>query len=214
MTKPRLLLADDHSLVIEGIRRILEDHFDVVGAVEDGRALVEAAATLRPELVLLDISMPLLNGIDAARRLKQQHPEIKIIFVTMHADRAYVNEAFKAGASGYLLKRSAGAELLQAIESVLGGNSYVTPLIAKDLIQAAVHGTGGVSPARDVLTPRQREVLQLVAEGHSVKEIASLLGISPKTVEFHKAQIMDQLDLRTTAELTKYAITHGLTSTS
>lgn len=214
MTKPRLLLADDHSLVIEGIRRILEDHFDVVGAVEDGRALVEAAATLRPELVLLDISMPLLNGIDAARRLKQQHPEIKIIFVTMHADRAYVNEAFKAGASGYLLKRSAGAELLQAIESVLGGNSYVTPLIAKDLIQAAVHGTGGVPPARDLLTPRQREVLQLVAEGHSVKEIASLLGISPKTVEFHKAQIMDQLDLRTTAELTKYAITHGLTSTS
>lgn len=214
MTKPRLLLADDHSLVIEGIRRILEDHCDVVGAVEDGRALVEAAETLRPEIVLLDISMPLLNGIDAARRLKQQHPEIKIIFVTMHADRAYVNEAFKAGASGYLLKRSAGTELLQAIESVLGGNSYVTPLIAKDLIQAAVHGTGGVPPARDVLTPRQREVLQLVAEGHSVKEIASLLSISPKTVEFHKSQIMDQLDLRTTAELTKYAITHGLTSTS
>lgn len=214
MTKPRLLLADDHSLVIEGIRRILEDHCEVVGTVEDGRALVDAAATLHPDVVLLDISMPLLNGIDAARRLKQQQPEIKIIFVTMHADRAYVTEAFKAGASGYLLKRSAGTELLQAIEFVLGGNSYVTPLIAKELIHAAVHGTAGSSSARDVLTPRQREVLQLVAEGHSVKEIATILNISPKTVEFHKAQIMDQLDLHTTAELTKYAIAHGLTSPS
>lgn len=214
MTKPKLLLADDHSLVIEGMRKLLENRYDVVGTVEDGRALLDSAATLHPDVVLLDISMPLLNGIDAARQLKQQQPEIKLIFLTMHADRAYVNEAFKAGASGYLLKRSAGAELLQAIESVLAGNSYVTPLVAKDLIRIAVDGTGGTAPVRDILTLRQREVLQLVAEGHSVKEIASILNISPKTVEFHKTQIMDQLDLHTTAELTKYALAHGLTPPS
>lgn len=214
MTKPKLLLADDHSLVIEGMRKLLENRYDVVGTVEDGRALLDSATTLHPDVVLLDISMPLLNGIDAARQLKQQQPDIKLIFLTMHADRTYVNEAFKAGASGYLLKRSAGAELLQAIESVLAGNSYVTPLVAKDLIRIAVDGTGGASSVRDILTPRQREVLQLVAEGHSVKEIASILNISPKTVEFHKTQIMDQLDLHTTAELTKYALTHGLTPPS
>jgi len=214
MTKPKLLLADDHSLVIEGMRKLLENRYDVVGTVEDGRALLDSATTLHPDVVLLDISMPLLNGIDAARQLKQQQPDIKLIFLTMHADRTYVNEAFKAGASGYLLKRSAGAELLQAIESVLAGNSYVTPLVAKDLIRIAVDGTGGASSVRDILTPRQREVLQLVAEGHSVKEIASILNISPKTVEFHKTQIMDQLDLHTTAELTKYALAHGLTPPS
>ncbi|MGH7258553.1 MAG: response regulator [Nitrospiraceae bacterium] len=212
MKKPRILLADDHSLVLEGFRRILEDQCEVVGTAGDGRALLEAASRLKPNVVLLDISMPLLNGIDATRHLKKVSPDVKVIFVTMHADPAYLNEAFKAGASGYLLKRSAGTELIQAIQSVLGGNFYVTPLLTKGLVNSVI-SEAPVPPTRQsILTPRQREVLQLVAEGKAVKEIAQLLNISPKTVEFHKAQIMEQLDLRTTAELTKYAMAHGLTS--
>ncbi len=211
-TKPRTLLADDHTLVLEGFKRLIEQRCEVVGTVEDGRALLEAASRLKPTVILVDISMPLLNGIDATRQLKTLLPDTKIIIVTMHADPAYLNEAFKAGASGYLLKRSAGSELSQAIDTVLAGHYYVTPLLTKDLIQSAM-GSASTPIARDPeLTPRQREVLQLVAEGKTVKEIAHLLNISPKTVEFHKSQIMDQLDLRTTAELTKYALTHGLTS--
>jgi DNA-binding NarL/FixJ family response regulator len=212
MKRPRVLLADDHSLVLEGFRRILEDECDVVGTAEDGRALLEAAARLKPHVILLDISMPLLNGIDATRQLKKTSPEIKVIFVTMHADPAYLNEAFKAGASGYLLKRSAGSELIQAIHSVVGGNYFVTPLLTKGLVNSAIGDAPMPATRQNVLTPRQREVLQLVAEGKAVKEIAQLLNISPKTVEFHKAQIMEQLDLRTTAELTKYAMAHGLTT--
>jgi DNA-binding NarL/FixJ family response regulator len=212
MKKPRILLADDHSLVLEGFRRILEDQCEVVGAAEDGRALLEAATRLKPNVVLLDISMPLLNGIDATRHLKKLLPDVKVVFVTMHADPAYLNEAFKAGASGYLLKRSAGTELIQAIQSVLGGNFYVTPLLTKGLVHSMIGETPFPSSRQSILTPRQREVLQLVAEGKAVKEIAQLLNISPKTVEFHKAQIMEQLELRTTAELTKYAMAHGLTS--
>ena len=212
MKKPKVLLADDHSLVLEGFRRILEDECDIVGTVEDGRALLDAAARLKPHVVLLDISMPLLNGIDATRQLKKTLPDVKIIFVTMHADPAYLNEAFKAGGSGYLLKRSAGSELIQAIRSVLGGNYFVTPLLTKGLVNTAIGDAPIPATRRNVLTPRQREVLQLVAEGKAVKEIAQLLNISPKTVEFHKAQIREQLDLRTTAELTKYAMAHGLTA--
>jgi DNA-binding NarL/FixJ family response regulator len=212
MKRPKVLLADDHSLVLEGFRRILEDECDIVGTAEDGRALLDAAARLKPHVVLLDISMPLLNGIDATRQLKKTLPEVKIIFVTMHADPAYLNEAFKAGGSGYLLKRSAGSELIQAIHSVLGGNYFVTPLLTKGLVNTAIGDAPMPATRRNVLTPRQREVLQLVAEGKAVKEIAQLLNISPKTVEFHKAQIMEQLDLRTTAELTKYAMAHGLTT--
>lgn len=212
MTRPRTLLADDHSLVLEGFKKLLEDRYDVVGMVEDGRALVETASRLAPDIVLMDISMPSLNGIDATRQLKRMLPNVKIIIVTMHADSAYLNEAFKAGASGYLLKRSAGSELHQAMESVLGGNFYVTPLLTKGLIDTALGGTPPPATRQSSLTPRQREVLQLVAEGKAVKEIAQLLNISPRTVEFHKAQIMEQLSLRTTAELTKYALAHGLTS--
>lgn len=210
MTKPRVLLADDHTLVLDGYRKLLEDQCEIVGFAEDGRTLLSMAEKLRPDIVTLDISMPQLNGIDAARMLHKSLPHTKTIFVTMHADQAYVSEAFKAGASGYLLKRSAGSELIQAIQSVANGHHYVTPLIAKDLVQSVVSGRStSVLKGRD-LTPRQREVLQLVAEGRTVKEIATSLNISPKTVEFHKSQLMDQLDLHTTAELTKYALTHGL----
>lgn len=210
MSRPRVLLGDDHTLVLDGFRKLLEDRCEVVGTAEDGRTLLRMAQELQPDIVTLDISMPQLNGVDAARKLKKILPRIKLIFVTMHADPAYVNEAFKAGASGYLLKRSAGSELLQAIQSVMDGQCYVTPLVAKGLVQSVITG-GRPQVLKDkLLTARQREVLQLVAEGMTVKEIASALNLSPKTVEFHKSQIMTELDLHTTAELTKYALVHGL----
>lgn len=210
MTKPRVLLADDHTLVLEGFKKLLEDHCEVIGAVEDGRALLEAAERLQPDVIALDISMPHLNGIDAAHHMRKLVPQAKLVFLTMHADPAYVSQAFKAGASGYLLKRSAGSELLQAIEAVLKGNYYVTSLIAKDLVHAALGGPHPPIIRNDQLTARQREILQLVSEGKAVKEIAATLSISPKTVEYHKSKLMEQLDLHTTAELTKYALTHGL----
>ncbi|NWF72398.1 MAG: response regulator transcription factor [Nitrospirae bacterium] len=210
MSRPRILLGDDHTLVLDGFRKLLEDQCEIVGVAEDGRTLVRMAQELEPDIITLDISMPELNGVDAARKLKKTLPRTKLIFVTMHADPAYVNEAFKAGASGYLLKRSAGSELRQAVQSVMEGQCYVTPLVARGLVQSVI--TGGKPPdLKDrPLTGRQREVLQLVAEGKTVKEIASALNLSPKTVEFHKSQIMALLDLHTTAELTKYALVHGL----
>jgi len=211
-TPPRVLLADDHTLVLEGFRRIVEQRCEVVGAVEDGRALLEAAVRLRPDLILLDISMPLLNGVDAGRQIKKLLPDVKLIFVTMHADPAYVSEAFKAGASAYLLKRSAARELDRAIEAVLKGQYFVTSLLTREIVTGLSSEEGGMFSQRQDLTPRQREVLQLIAEGRTIKEIAALLNISPKTVEFHKAQIIFHLNLRTTAELTKYALAHGLTS--
>jgi DNA-binding NarL/FixJ family response regulator len=210
MSKPRVLLADDHTLVLAGFKKLLEDHCEVVGAAEDGRALLEAAQRLQPDVIALDISMPHLNGIDAAHQLRKTVPEAKLIFITMHADQAYVSQAFKAGASGYLLKRSAGSELVQAIEAVMKGDYYVTSLIAKDLVHSALDGTHQPIIQTNRLTARQREILQLVAEGLAVKEIAATLAISPKTVEYHKSKLMEQLDLHTTAELTKYALTHGL----
>lgn len=209
MSKPRILLADDHALVIEGFRRILEGPYELVGTVGDGRALVEAAKRLQPDIVILDVSMPLLNGIDAAAQLKKCCPTAKVIVVTMHADREYVRSAFEAGASAYVLKRSAVDELEQAIRAVLGGHSYITPLITQDVVDVflakTVDKTGG-----DALTLRQREVLQLLAEGRTAKEIANLLNISSRTVEFHKGQILAQLHLQTTADLIKYALTHGI----
>jgi len=210
MNRPRILLGDDHTLVLDGFRKLLEDRCEIVGVAEDGRTLLRMAQELEPDIVTLDISMPQLNGVDAARRLKKMLPRTHLIFVTMHDDPAYVNEAFKAGASGYLLKRSAGSELRQAIQSVMDGQCYVTPLVAKGLVQSVI--SRGRPPALQdkSLTARQREVLQLVAEGMTVKEIASTLDLSPKTVEFHKSQIMAQLDLHTTAELTKYALVHGI----
>ena len=210
MKKLRVLLVDDHIMVLEGFKRLIEDQCEVVGMVEDGRTLLEVAPKLKPDIITMDISMPWLNGLDAARRLKKEMPDVKIIFLTMHADVAYVREAFAAGASGFLMKRSAGTELLQAIQAVSNGQYYITSLITKDLVRSIIAGATNVSPQRGVLTPRQREVLQLVAEGRAVKEIATILNISVKTVEYHKAQIMEQLNLHTTAELTKYAIAHGL----
>lgn len=214
MSKPRVLLADDHALVLEGFKKLLEEHCHVVGCVEDGRSLLEAAKRLRPDIVVLDISMPQLNGLDAARRLRKIVPQARMIFVTVHADPDYVNQAFKAGASAYLLKRSAGSELSLAIEAVKNGNYYVTSLIAKNLVQSAISETEPTIGRQDHLPVRQREILQLVAEGLTLKEIASTLGLSPKTVEYHKSKLMEQLGIHTTAELTKYALAHGLTPSS
>ncbi len=203
--RTRLLLADDHTLLLEGIRLMLEPEFDLIGSVGDGQALLTSARTLKPDVILLDISMPLLNGIDAAHQLRKTLPSAKLIFLTMHADREYVTEAFRAGAAGYLLKRAAASELLTAIREVLKGNFYVSPLVARNALELLA-ATG--KPER--LTPRRREVLQLVAEGRTRKEIAGILSISVKTVEFHKAELTQSLNLRTVADFTRYAIEHGI----
>jgi len=208
--KPRLLLADDHTLLLEGIRLLLQPEFDLVGSVEDGQALLVAAKTLKPDVILLDISMPRLNGIDAARQLRNLLPSARLIFLTMHEGEDYVTEAFRAGAMGYLLKRAAASELVTAIHMVLKGNHYVSPLVARNSLDMLISSSKPGGKGVDRLTPRQREVLQLTAEGRSRKEIAGILNISVKTVEFHKANIMNELNLRTTADFTRYAMEPGI----
>jgi DNA-binding NarL/FixJ family response regulator len=211
--KPRLLMADDHSIMLAGLRKLVEGTCEVVGAVEDGRALVEAAERLRPELILLDISMPLLNGMDAARQIKKSVPEAKLIFLTMHASPVFATEALQAGASGYLLKQSAASELPLAIDTVLKGQTYLTPTITKPVLDSMVcQNQGELKKTLMQLTPRQREVLQLLAEGKSPKDIAVLLNVSVKTVDFHKTRLMEQLDLHSTLALCKFAIAEGLVS--
>jgi DNA-binding NarL/FixJ family response regulator len=210
--RPRVLLADDHSLVLEGLAKLVMEDCDLVGKVEDGRALIQVAQQLDPDVIVLDISMPKLNGLEAGRQLKKLLPSIKLIFLTMHADPVYAKEAFQIGASGFLLKRSAASELMQAIHAVMKGQYYVTPAIAKDFLSSLTQQMPAPQAEIDSLTPRQREVLQLIAEGHSTKEIATMLNVSPKTIEFHRSQIIRELDLHSTAELTRYAIAHGLVS--
>jgi DNA-binding NarL/FixJ family response regulator len=210
MNRPRLLLADDHTLMLDGIRMLLEPEFELVGCVEDGQMLLTAALESKPDVILLDISMPVLNGIDAAHQLRKTLPSAKIIFVTMHADADFVTEAFRAGAAGYLLKRSAASELLTAIREVLKGNHYVSPLVTRNALDLFIASSKPGGRLGDRLTARQREVLQLVAEGRSRKEIGAALNISVKTVEFHKASLMRELNLRTVADFTMYAIEHGI----
>lgn len=212
MTKPKLLLADDHTMFVEALQKVLEPEFELVGSVGDGRALLDAASRLAPDVILLDLSMPLLNGIDAAQLLRRLVPDTKVVFLSMHGDPTYVTEAFRAGASGYVLKRASAAELIQAIRAALRGQLYVSPLLAKGILDPFLHQRTSPASAQATLTIRQREVLQLVAEGRSFKEISSILCISVKTVEFHKARIGKQLGLHTKADLTKYAMTHGLVS--
>lgn len=214
MIRPRILMADDHSLVLAGLRRLVEEEGEVVGTVEDGRALVEEAQRLRPDLILLDISMPLLNGLDAARQLTKLVPDSKLIVLTAHATPTYVTEAFKAGAVGYLVKQSATAELKLAIQAVMRGQHYMTPSVTKEMLGTKRLRSEGPVCKRPVtaLTPRQREVLQLIAEGKGVRSIASMLHISIKTVEFHRTRLMEELDLHSVAELTKYAVSEGLVS--
>jgi len=208
LVRPRLLMADDHTLVLEGISKLLENDFELVGTVEDGHALLRAAAQLRPDVILLDISMPLLNGIEACRQLVKLMPKTRVIFLTMHTDVVYVEEAFRAGGAGYLLKRSAASELTSAIDTVMHGKRYITPLINWKESTTRLRRTNKTASER--LSPRQRAVLQLVAEGRTNKEIATLLHLSEKTVDFHKSSIKRELMLNSTAELTQFAIRHGI----
>jgi DNA-binding NarL/FixJ family response regulator len=205
---PRVLLADDHALLLGAYEKLLEGECEVVGQVCDGRALVEAAEKLRPDVVLLDITMPLLNGLEAGRQIKQRQRHVKLVFLTMNEDPDLAAEAFRAGASGYLLKRSAVSELTTAIREVMLGRSYITPLMAEGLVDALLNSQAQ-PPARQ-LTTRQQEVLQLLAEGRSMKEVAGLLNLTPRTVAFHKYRMMHQLKLKTTAELIQYAVKHHI----
>jgi DNA-binding NarL/FixJ family response regulator len=214
--KPKIIVADDHRLVAEGIVKILDKEYAVVATPADGRSFVEAVERIHPDLALVDISLPLLNGLDACRHLKKTCPGVKIIVLTMHAEPHFVNEAFRVGVGGYVLKQSVGEELLFAVKEVLKGRTYVSPVVAQGLVSQAVGSpTDQQAAIKPTATPvtlslRQREVLQLIAEGKSNKEIASVINVTVKTVEFHKARISKELGVRTTAELTKQAITLGL----
>ncbi len=210
--KPRVLLADDHGILLAGVRKLIEDRCDIVGSVMDGRALLEAANRLQPDLIILDISMPLLNGLDAARQLKKSLPETKLLFLTMHASPRYATEAFKVGASGFLLKQTADEELPQAITAVFQGKQYLTPSITQPVMTLMLKAeeTPPIKSDPSGLTARQREVLQLIGEAKGTKEIATLLNVSVKTVHFHKTCLMQYLDIHSTAELMRYAISNGL----
>ena len=210
MKKPRILLADDHRMLVEGLRRLLEPEFEIIGIAEDGRALLAETERLRPDVIVVDVSMPLLNGIEAVRQIKHARQDIKIVFLTMHPDVTYAASAFEAGASGYVLKHSAPTELITAITSALAGQQYVTPLIARELMEFYRGGGHKEPDGQGKLTPRQREVLRLVARGQSAKEIAAVLKLSPRTVEFHKYKIMANLGAKNAAELIRFAVKHGM----
>jgi DNA-binding NarL/FixJ family response regulator len=208
--RPRVLLADDHRMVAEGLRNLLVDEFDLVGMVEDGRAMVVAARQLRPDVVVADITMPHLNGLEALPALKNDNPDIKVVFLTMHQSAAYARRALDAGPSGFVVKHSAPAELVMAIHAALKGRTFITPALAGDVLRDAQRGPLGPNEGSESLTPRQREILRLLAEGRSAKEIAEALSISARTVEFHKYRIMESHGLHSSAELIHLAIKHGI----
>lgn len=202
-----MLLADDHVLFAEGLQSLLHEEFELLGTVGNGRDLVEATHRLNPEVILVDISMPILNGFDAVRRIRQEGNSVKVIFLTMHDDATLVTEAFRCGGSGYVLKQSAGEELVNAIREVAQGNNYLTPLITSKPLEPLAGG-----PSKSNLTPRQREVLKLISKGLTMKEIAVELNISTRTAESHKYEMMQALGVETTAELIRYALKLGLIS--
>ncbi len=208
--RPRVLIADDHLMVAEARKSLLTPEFELVGVVADGRALIEAAATLRPDVIVADVSMPQLNGIEALAQLRHAGDRVPVVFLTMHRDVTFARRALEAGASGFVLKHSAPAELVSALRAALQGKTYLTPQLAGEVLEAMKQGPEKASDPIVSLTPRQREVLQLLAEGRSAKEIASSLSISARTVEFHKYQMMETLGLHTNAELIHFAIKHGL----
>ena len=209
--KPRIVLADDHGLLLEGLRTLLAREFDVVGLATNGRDAVAEAEQLDPDAVLLDVSMPGMNGMEAARQIKSHNPAVKLVFVSQKSDRAYVQAALRVGASGYVLKQAAPSEVQGALREVLAGRYYVTPSLRKGIPEALYDPTRNPSELfGSSLTSRQKEVLQLVAEGNSNKEIAVKLKVSVKTIDFHKAAIMEELGMHSTAELTRYAVEHGI----
>lgn len=210
MKRTKILIADDHSMVIDGLRGLLEPEYEVVGAVNDGRAVLPEVQNLKPDVVIIDISMPLLNGLDCTRQLREAGCTAKILILTMHPDATLAQEALAAGASGYLLKSSPGSELKGALKEVLQGRTYLSPAVTRDVLEVMGRMTSIHENVWAHLTPRQREVLQLLAEGKSHKEIASILNISVKTAEYHKYAILGTLGLKTNAELVQYAIRHGI----
>jgi DNA-binding NarL/FixJ family response regulator len=208
MRRATVLLADDHAIVLEGLASLLRSEFSLVGTVADGARLIEAARQLRPDVIVTDVAMPGMSGLEALRRLKAEPTAVKVVLLTMHADAQLAAEALRAGASGFVVKHAAGKELIAAIHTVLRGGKYLPPHLASDVLTSlADRGISGVR----TLTPRQRQVASLIAEGRTMKEVAAALGLSPRTVETHKYQIMEALGLQTTAELIRYALEHGLT---
>jgi DNA-binding NarL/FixJ family response regulator len=210
--KPRVVLADDHTIVTEGLKALLDPEFEIVATVDNGRAAIKAVRDFNPAVIVLDISMPQLNGIDTAREIRKVAPKVKIVILTMHTELSYVQAALAAGASGYVIKHSASVDLLLAIRRALSGHTYITRGIVKNDVDALVRRSRRARGASPQLTSRQREVLQLLAEGRSAKEAAAILNLSSRTVEFHKYRIMQQLGLRTSAELTQFAIKHKIIS--
>jgi DNA-binding NarL/FixJ family response regulator len=207
--RPRILLADDHQMLLDALRRLLEPRCEIVGIACNGRALIDLAASVRPEVIVLDIAMPGLNGMDACAQLRRTMPDMRLVFLTANEDPDVAAEAISLGASGFLLKSSASAELFIAIEQVLAGKTYITPLVTKG-VSLGVFLRQAVKPGAEKLTARQREVLQLLAEGRAMKEVADLLDVTTRTVAFHKYTIMEHLGLKTSAELVQYALECGM----
>lgn len=210
MSKPRILLADDHLLLLDGLKRLLERHYELVGTVQDGLSIVNEAQRLQPDLVLLDVAMPVLNGLQAGKRLREHMPNVKILYVSMYGDRPYVEEALRIGASGYILKRAGWEELSRAIEAVLAGSIFISPELSNAGEISTPAPPSRLSSTDQPLTDRQRQILKLVAAGYTAKEIGRMLHITSKTVEFHKGRLMRQLQLQSTVELARYALSHGL----
>jgi DNA-binding NarL/FixJ family response regulator len=209
---PRILIADDHTLVAEACKKLLESEYEIVATVSDGRALVRAAAVLKPQLIIVDVAMPLLNGLDAGQQVKEFLPAVKLVYLTMNHDADLAAEAFRRGASGYLLKTCAASELAMAVREVLKGKSYLSPMIAKDTVDFLLRQDKKLIDEEDRLTERQREVLQLLAEGKCMKEVAGVLNITTRTVAFHKYRIMEVLNAKSSAELVQYAIRNHVIS--
>jgi DNA-binding NarL/FixJ family response regulator len=212
MKLPRAILADDHTLVAEALRDLMALRFDVVAIVADGHALISSATALKPDVIVVDVAMPLLNGLDACRQLKQKMPSVKFVFLTMNEDPELAVEAMKSGASGYVLKKSAASELIHAMEFALRGKSYITPQIARGMQESFIRNPQGSGRTKS-LTARQREVVQLLAEGKSMKEVASVLKVTPRTVAFHKYRIMQDLGFKTNADLIQFAVKNRIVVT-
>lgn len=208
--RPRVLLADDHRMFAEGLRSVLAEEFELLEIVEDGLAMIDAAKRLRPDVIVADITMPRLNGIEALERLRGDLPDVRVVFLTMHKDVTYARRALAAGAMGFVLKHSAMTELVLALRAALEGRTFIAPALAGDLLRATMRGPGSAPDPIAALTPRQREILQLLAEGKSAKQIAAALDISARTVEFHKYTLMESVGAKNTAELIHFAIRHGI----
>ena len=210
MKRSRILLADDHELILEGLQKILEPYYEVVGAVSDGRSLVDTALRLKPDLIVLGVRLPLLSGIDAARQIGRSLPRVKLLFLTVHANPAYLREALNAGATGYILKSSTREEILGAVTKALAGQTYISPgIVGQDFDLSRWKGKKGTESAA-AITSREREILRMLAEGRTAKEIGSVLGISHKTVAFHRNNVKQKFGLRKTVELIKRVINEGL----